>query len=273
MASFEGFSENDLAFLHEIAGLHPFFLQLACYILFEKKVERPGSAAGDYDSVHRQFSREARGHFEYMWNRLRDNERSALKLMGDGRVGTITLDDRERLEQKCLIYQGDIFSSAFAEFVKLQHANAYQPNRYSTNFDVFLAYNSQDKPKVKAIAEELKRRGLRPWLDKEQIPPGRWFQDVIQRTIPMVKSAAILIGPGGAGKWRTMELRSFISRCVEEDLPIIPVLLPDVDRVPEELVFLKEFNWVRFSGSIEDLEALDALEWGITGKHPRRNLR
>jgi hypothetical protein len=36
-------------------------------------------------------------------------------------------------------------------------------------FDVFLAHNSQDKSLVRAIANELKRRGLNPWLDEEQI--------------------------------------------------------------------------------------------------------
>lgn len=38
------------------------------------------------------------------------------------------------------------------------------------SFDVFLAHNSIDKPQVRAIAVELKRRGLNPWLDEEQIP-------------------------------------------------------------------------------------------------------
>ncbi len=141
-----------------------------------------------------------------------------------------------------------------------------------TEFDVFLAHNSQDKPQVETIAGELKRRGLRPWLDKEQIPPGRWFQDIIQQAITQVKSAAIFIGPSGLGKWQALELRSFISQCVEADLPVIPVLLPGVNNIPEKLLFLKELNWVRFTHKVDDAEALDNLEWGITGKHPQRNL-
>jgi len=137
-------------------------------------------------------------------------------------------------------------------------------------FDVFLAHNSKDKPQVEAISKELKRRGIRPWLDKEQIPPGRWFQDIIQQAIPKVKSAAIFIGPKGLGKWQVLELRTFISRCVEENIPVIPVLLPGVTGVPPELLFLKELSWVCFVKSIDETEALDNLDWGITGKHPRR---
>jgi small GTP-binding protein len=140
-------------------------------------------------------------------------------------------------------------------------------------FDVFLAHNSQDKPQVKAISEELRRRGLNPWLDVEQIPPGRWFQDVIQRTIPNVKSAAIVVGPAGLGRWEVLELRAFISQCVEKDIPVIPVLLPGVTGVPPALAFLKELTWVRFGKSADEPEALDNLEWGITGENPREKRR
>jgi len=135
-------------------------------------------------------------------------------------------------------------------------------------FDVFLAHNSQDKPQVRAIATELKRRSLNCWIEEEQIPPGRWSQDVIQRVIPHVKSAAIFIGPVGLGKWQVVKLRTLISRCVEANIPVIPVLLPGVVEVPQDLLFLKELNWVGFTNGIDDVEALDNLEWGITGQKP-----
>jgi tetratricopeptide (TPR) repeat protein len=40
------------------------------------------------------------------------------------------------------------------------------------SFDVFLCHNSQDKPKVKEIAEKLKQQGLTPWLDVWELRPG-----------------------------------------------------------------------------------------------------
>ena len=137
------------------------------------------------------------------------------------------------------------------------------------DFDVFLAHNSQDKSQIEIIAQLLRHRGLNPWLDKEQIPPGRWFQDVIREAIPHVKSAAILISPKGLGKWQHLELRAFISQCVEAKIPVIPVLLPGVKKVPENLNFLKELNAVIFTKN-DDPQALDHLQWGITGKkYPR----
>jgi hypothetical protein len=141
----------------------------------------------------------------------------------------------------------------------------------SDNHDVFLAHNSIDKPIVEIISEKLKTRGLKPWLDKEQIPPGRWFQDVIQDTIKKISSAAIFISNNGLGRWQVVELRTFISQCVERKIPVIPVLLPGVDRIPDEFVFLTEFSWVKFKIDINEEDALDNLIWGITGKHPKRN--
>ncbi len=123
-------------------------------------------------------------------------------------------------------------------------------------FDVFLVHNSQDKPQVRAIAQELKRCGLKPWLDEEQILPGRSFQDVIQKAIQSVKSAAIFIGSKGLGQWQIMELRSLIVKFLEADIPVIPVLLPGVEEVPHNLIFLQQWKWVSFRNGLDDSEAL-----------------
>ncbi|MGB7056318.1 MAG: TIR domain-containing protein [Geitlerinemataceae cyanobacterium] len=136
-------------------------------------------------------------------------------------------------------------------------------------FDVFLAHNSQDKPQVRAIAAKLKRRGLKVWLDEEQIPPGRPFQDVIQQALQNVRCAAIFISPKGLGKWQVLESRSLLTRFVDADIPVIPILLPGVEGIPEDLLFLKELNYVKFESGIDDIEALDKLESGIRQKTVR----
>lgn len=138
-------------------------------------------------------------------------------------------------------------------------------------YDVFLAHNDKDKPLIEAIGKELKRRGLKPWLDKEQIPPGRWFQDVIQQAIPNVKSVAIFIGSKGLGEWQSIEVRTFISQCVNRKIPVIPVLLPGITKLPSELLILREINWVRFRESVDEIEVLDNLVWGITGERPTKS--
>lgn len=135
-------------------------------------------------------------------------------------------------------------------------------------FDVFLAHNSEDKAQVRAIAEELKLRGLKPWLDDEQIRPGSSFQQEIQQAIPLVKTAAIFIGIKGLGRWQVLELESLVQECVENNIYIIPVLLPGVNIIPENLRFLRRYRFVSFLQQVNDVEAFNLLEWGITGNRP-----
>ncbi len=140
-------------------------------------------------------------------------------------------------------------------------------------FDVFLAHNSLDKPQVRKISAKLRERGLKPWLDEEQIPPGKAFQDEIQKAIPQIKSAVIIIGTQGLGNWQKLELKSLISQFVSRDAPVIPVLLVGVNNVPDDLYFLKELILVNFEQD-DDASAFSELEWGITGikaelQHPK----
>lgn len=137
-------------------------------------------------------------------------------------------------------------------------------------FDIFLAHHDTDKSQVEFLAQSLRERGLTPWLDKEQIPPGRWWQDVIQKAIPKVKSAAIFVGSQAFKPLEIVELRSFVSQCLDRKIPVIPVLLPGIKEIPEDLAFMKGFVTVKFQNQIEEPEALDQFVWGITGKNPRR---
>ena len=132
-------------------------------------------------------------------------------------------------------------------------------------FDVFLAHNSVDKPMVREIGARLREQGLNPWLDEEQILAGELFQEAIQKAIPNIKSAAIIFGVSGLGKWQVIELHTLISQFIEQEIKVIPVLLPGVNVLPKELLFLRQFNWVSFK-EITDENAFNQLIRGITGK-------
>jgi hypothetical protein len=149
-----------------------------------------------------------------------------------------------------------------------QKAAETVPQPRADEFDVFLAHNAQDKDAVRVVAGKLRERGLCPWLDVDAIPPGRSFQDEIQKALGQVKSMIVFVGPAGIARWVKMELRSIISQCVDTNRPVIPVLLPGVTEFPPDLLFLREFHCVRFHSQTDEREALDALVWGITGKRP-----
>ncbi len=138
-------------------------------------------------------------------------------------------------------------------------------------FDVFLAHNSKDAEAVARLAERLRERALNPWLDDEQVPPGRWFQDVIEAAVPNVRTAAMIVGQYGMGNWEREELRVFLAECAEADTPVIPILLGR-KKLPTEFLFLRQRRWISMP-SPEDDKALDLLVWGITGEDPRAKYR
>jgi len=74
-------------------------------------------------------------------------------------------------------------------------------------FDVFLSHNSQDKPVVRQLAQSLTDRGLRVWLDEQELVPGRPWQEALEAAILAARSAAVIVGPSGLGPWK-------IRRCV-----------------------------------------------------------
>ena len=71
------------------------------------------------------------------------------------------------------------------------------------DYDVFLCHNSRDKEQVMAIGERLKERGILPWLDVWEIPPGTRWQKELQKQLKSVRSAAVFIGPEGPGRGRS----------------------------------------------------------------------
>lgn len=148
--------------------------------------------------------------------------------------------------------------SAFAE--------ALRSKRESGRFDVFLCHNSADKPAVKRLGEGLKARGLLPWLDEWELPPGQAWQELLERQIQRISSAAVCIGPAGISPWHQQEMRGFISEFVDRRVPVIPVLLPGAPAKPELPLFLRQFTWVDFRR--DDPDPFDQIVWGITGRRP-----
>src|SRR5206468_1299285 len=98
---------------------------------------------------------------------------------------------------------------------------------------VFLSHNSKDKLVVRQLAESLKARGVRVWLDEWELVPGRSWQDALEDIIQTSKSAAVLVGPEGLGPWELPEMRACLNEFVKRRLRVIPVLLPGAASQPQ----------------------------------------
>jgi len=135
----------------------------------------------------------------------------------------------------------------------------------TTDFDVFLCHNGDDKPAVHSIAQQLRSQGILPWLDEAELIPGRPWQDELERQIGNIRAAAVFVGPSGIGPWQNREMRAFLNEFVERECPVIPVLLPKAT-APELPVFLRSMTWVDLRGI--EATGIERLIWGITGRRP-----
>ena len=76
-----------------------------------------------------------------------------------------------------------------------------QSNSSAETFDVFLCHNSEDKPEIRKIADDLENHGAYPWLDEREIRPGTSWQTALGEQIEHIKSAAVFVGASGLGPW------------------------------------------------------------------------
>lgn len=135
----------------------------------------------------------------------------------------------------------------------------------TTDFDVFLCHNGDDKPAVRWTAERLREHGILPWLDENELRPGRPWQEELEDKIGSIRSAAVFVGPSGIGPWQNQELRAFLREFTDRSCPVIPVLLPGA-QTPSLPVFLQGMTWVDLRA--RDPGEIDRLVWGITGRKP-----
>jgi hypothetical protein len=110
-------------------------------------------------------------------------------------------------------------------------------------YDAFLCHNSEDKPAIRKINQELKSRGIRTWFDEDQLQPGMVWASELERQIPQVRAACVFVGPNGRGPWQDMEIRAFLSEFARHGCPVIPVLLEGAS-VPDLPLFLRQMMWV-----------------------------
>ena len=99
------------------------------------------------------------------------------------------------------------------------------------NLDVFLSHNSKDKGDIDRLNADLKKLGLKTWIDTEQIDFGDSIIDRLGEILSDCRSALVCIGPNGLGSWHDVEPKVLTKRRVNarkqvESFRIIPVVLP-----------------------------------------------
>jgi tRNA A-37 threonylcarbamoyl transferase component Bud32 len=73
-----GFGDEEIDLALELAGPHPFFLQIAGFHLYELPGRGKPRSPDAYDRAARRFSAEAEDHYRYLWSQLNSEEQQAL---------------------------------------------------------------------------------------------------------------------------------------------------------------------------------------------------
>jgi len=113
-------------------------------------------------------------------------------------------------------------------------------------FDVFLCHNSEDKPGVREIAQQLVNEGIKPFLDEADIRPSDSRPTSLGEQIKTVKSAAVFFGPHGVGRWQSREITALLNESDRRSFPVIPVILVSHTKPVILPWSLEGLNWVDF---------------------------
>ncbi len=134
-------------------------------------------------------------------------------------------------------------------------------------FDVFLSHNSRDKPAVRELKRLLVARGLRVWLDEDELMPGEHWQSGLVRAIANSAAVAVCIGPAGVGPWEDEEMQAALGLAVKDRRRVIPLALPETPETSEISLFLANRTWVDLRGGFTE-EGIRRVVWGVTGRKP-----
>ena len=95
----------------------------------------------------------------------------------------------------------------------------------SEMFDVFISHASPDKDGfVHPLAEALRALGVAVWYDEFSLELGDSISQKIDRGIASSKFGIVVVSPAFLSRnWTQHELRSLVSREVDQDVRIIPV--------------------------------------------------
>jgi GTPase SAR1 family protein len=112
-------------------------------------------------------------------------------------------------------------------------------------YDVFLSYSSEDKETVHALAERLKKDGLRVWLDAWVIQPGDPIPLKIQHGLEQSRTFLMCMSPAYFGsEWGTMEHYTLLFRDpTNAHRRFIPLLIEDCTR-PDIISQFAYIDWL-----------------------------
>jgi hypothetical protein len=147
--------------------------------------------------------------------------------------------------------------------------------RGEPEYDVFLSHSHKDALWVEDLAKRLEDdHGLRPWLDRWVLIPGKPWQREIARGLETAASCGVFLSQHTPRGWFEKEIEKALNRQAQDpEFAVIPVLLPDADlEVTNALQesFLSLNTWVDFGRDSDSDYAVYLFTCGVKGIPPGR---
>lgn len=131
-------------------------------------------------------------------------------------------------------------------------------------FDVFLSYKSQDVAWVQKLKHDLQVRGVKVWLDKDDIRPGDLFVEALESGIETSKNVVIVVTSESVNSgWVRRERARALALASSGETHLIPILYGDTE-LPG---FLADIEFIDFRDQSKYDQNLNKLIWpGLTGQ-------
>ena len=119
----------------------------------------------------------------------------------------------------------------------------------SFKWDVFISYSTKDMGLIREIVRDFERRGIRYWLDDEQIMPGDAIVSSSQHGLENSRHILACFSRNQKDSgWHRREYESFLGESMdpENTRKLLPLILDDLP--DEELpLFARGIEYVRYS--------------------------
>jgi len=136
-------------------------------------------------------------------------------------------------------------------------------------YDVFLSYNSNDKERVRRLAERFREAGLRVWFDEWVIQPGDDIYLGVERGLATSRTLVLCLSPAALGSdWVTLERSTVLFRDPSNaDRRFIPLLLAAC-KLPDTL---RRYKYVDYREETEPAFAqlLILISFQVETNNPR----
>ena len=140
------------------------------------------------------------------------------------------------------------------------------------NPKVFCSHRRIDKPAVKELARKLLAAGIEAWVDEWEIQPGDNFVAAINRGLESRDVGLIFFSSEVAGgKWVQAEIDALTVMTVEDNKPLIPVMLDAAVPLPPLLRSRSRLGFDQIDQLIDEHEKVGrkSPELQICDQHER----